>query len=237
MVKMRWLNQDITYGKIYLHSMSGRYEKLDDFEKEIKKLNLYNIICLTNKTEIEEKSPDYLKSIDDGQLADIPIVYNSIPDFGIPTEVKDISKYESTLKESYETLKAGNILIHCAGGYGRTGTFATMLLKTAGFSFEEALEITIKAGSKPETQGQLGFCKKYKSKIKILKTKSCLNCNYGIPIPGHTYECGLRIDNEWVYKGGYCSKELICDHWVVDEYDGMEDKSERWKNAVTINVD
>ncbi len=157
MVKIRRLNQDITYGKIYLHSMPGRYEKLDEFEKEIKKLNLYKIICLTDKTEIEEKSPEYLRPIDEGQLAGIPIVNNPIPDYGIPTQRKDIAEYESTIIESYETLKAGNILIHCAGGIGRTGTFAIMLLKTAGFSFEEALEITINAGSKPETPDQMEF--------------------------------------------------------------------------------
>jgi hypothetical protein len=42
-----------------------------------------------------------------------------------------------------------------------------MLLKTIGFSFEEALKITNKAGSNPETPEQLEFCKNYISKIKI----------------------------------------------------------------------
>jgi len=163
MVKIRRLNQDITYGKIYLHSMPGRYEKLDEFEKEVKKLNLYKIICLIDKTEIEEKSPEYLRSIDEGQLSGIPIVHNPVPDYGIPIEANDISEYESTLLGSSQILKAGNILIHCAGGIGRTGTFAIMLLKIIGFSFEEALKITIEAGSKPETPEQIEFCRNYKS--------------------------------------------------------------------------
>jgi len=124
---------------------------------------LYKIVCLTDKTEIEEKSPEYLSSIDDGKLADIPVVYNPVPDYGIPVGMNDISEYESTLLGSYQTLKAGNILIHCAGGYGRTGTFAIMLLKIIGFSFEEAFKITIEAGSKPETPEQIEFCRNYKS--------------------------------------------------------------------------
>ena len=48
-------------------------------------------------------------------------------------------------------------LIHYAGGIGRTGIFAVMLLKTLGFSFEEALKITNDAGSDPATQEQMGY--------------------------------------------------------------------------------
>lgn len=162
MVEIRQIHQNSTYGNIYLHSMPGRYENLDEFEKEVKKLNLYKMICLTDKTEIEEKSPEYLSSIDYGKLAGIPVVYNPVPDYGIPIEGNDVSEYESTIAGSYQTLKAGNILIHCAGGYGRTGTFAIMLLKIIGFSFEEAFKITNEAGSKPETPVQMKFCRNYK---------------------------------------------------------------------------
>lgn len=154
MVKIRQLNQDNTYGKIYLHSMPGRYEKIDEFEKEIKKLNLYEIICLTDKTEIKEKSPEYLRSVEAGKLGDRKIDYNPVPGFGIPVEEKDISRYKSTLNSTYQTLKAGSILIHCASGIGRTGTFSVMLLKIIGFPFEEALKITNEAGSNPETRNK-----------------------------------------------------------------------------------
>lgn len=94
---------------------------------------------------------------------DIPIVYNPVPDYGIPVIKKDVSEYESTLTDSYQTLKAGNILIHCAGGIGSTGTFAVILLKIVGYSFEEALKITNNAGSDSETPEQIEFCRNYKS--------------------------------------------------------------------------
>jgi protein-tyrosine phosphatase len=73
--------------------------------------------------------------------------------------------YKSALEVSSQALKTGNILIHCAGGIGRTGTFTIILLKKLGFSFEEALKITNDAGSNPETPEQIEFCKNYKSSL------------------------------------------------------------------------
>ena len=167
MVKIRQINQNRTYGKIYLHSMPGRYEKFDEFEKEVKKLNLYKIVCLTDTTEIEEKSPEYLPSINNGKLNNTLINYNPVPDYSIPTKVNDFLDYELTLIMSYQALMAGNILIHCAGGIGRTGTFAVILLQIIGFSFKEALKITQEAGSNPETPEQLEFCRYYNCNSKI----------------------------------------------------------------------
>jgi protein-tyrosine phosphatase len=138
--------------------MPGRYEKFTDFTKEVEKLKLYKIVCLTDKNEIKGKSPEYLSSVETGILGDIKIDYNPVPDYGIPVEEKDIKKYESTLNDTYQILKVSNVLIHCAGGIGRTGTFAVMLLKTAGFTFEEALKIVKGVGSKPETPEQMEFC-------------------------------------------------------------------------------
>ena len=237
MIKIRQLKQDKTYGKIYLHSMPGRYEKLDKLIEELNKLNLYEIVCLADKKEIEEKSPDYLSSVEAGKLDKNRITYNPVSDYGVPVKENDLKRYESTLMKIYETLKAGNVLIHCAGGIGRTGTFAVILLRMYGYTFEEALEIAQEAGSNPETPDQIEFCKNYKSKIKILKEKSCYNCQHGVPIPGHPTECSLFIDGKWAYKGGYAPKELICSDWVVDDYHGMEDKNEAWNNAVVVKVE
>ena len=162
-MKIRKLNQNKTYGKIFLHSMPGRYEKWNELIKEVEKLNLHTIICLTSKLEIKEISPEYLRSVEEGKLGKINIIYHPVPDFGIPVK-KNISDYESILMRTYQTLRAGNILIHCAGGIGRTGTFAVILLKIIGFSFEEALKITKGAGSNPETSEQLEFCRDYEMK-------------------------------------------------------------------------
>lgn len=72
---------------------------------------------------------------------------------------------------------------------------------------------------------------------QIKHEKSCYNCNYGIAIPGHPTECSLHINGKWAYEGGYAPKELICSDWVVDDYHGMEDKNEAWKNAVVVKVE
>ena len=49
MINIRQLNQDKTYGKIFLHSMPGRYEKFEELVEELNRLNLYEIICLADK--------------------------------------------------------------------------------------------------------------------------------------------------------------------------------------------
>ena len=40
----------------------------------------------------------------------------------------------------------------------------------------------------PETPEQIEFCNNYKSKVKILKEKSCKNCNYGVSPYDHPHE-------------------------------------------------
>ena len=123
-----------------------------------------------------------------GKLDKNRIIYNPVPDYNIPVKENDLLQYESSLMKSYETLKAGNVLIHCAGGIGRTGTFAVILLRMYGYTFEEALQIVKEAGSSPETPEQIEFCNNYKSKVKILKEKSCKNCNYGVSPYDHPHE-------------------------------------------------
>ncbi len=236
-IKIRQLDQDTTYGKIYLHSMPGRYEKLGDLVSDLNKLNLYEIVCLATKEEIKEISPEYLSSIGKGKLDKNRIIYNPVPDNNIPVKESDLIQYEATLMKIYQTLKAGNVLIHCAGGIGRTRTFAVIILRMYGYTFEEALKIVNEAGSTPEIPKQIDFCKNYKSKIKILKEKSCYNCQHGVPIFGHPTECSLHINGKWKYEGGYAPKELICSDWVVDDYHGWEDKYEMWKNAVVVGVE
>jgi len=160
MVLPRKIEQSAVKGDIFLHSMPGKNEDLVLFMEELKVLNIHRIICLTDKSELEKKSPHYLKAVYYGHYDDIYITYNPNPDFGVPEEEKDLLNYQNGLKEALGTLQNGNILIHCAGGVGRTGTFAVILLQKIGYSFSEALKLVRDAGSNPGEGEQLEFCKK-----------------------------------------------------------------------------
>ncbi|MBI9098122.1 MAG: dual specificity protein phosphatase family protein [Spirochaetaceae bacterium] len=162
MNRLRHIKQDKTKGIIYLHSMPGKKEDLQEFMKHINVLNVSRIFCLTHKREIEQYSPHYLDAVYYGHYDSINITYCPCPDFGIPQKEKDLIIYEKAIHEAYNTLKGSNILIHCQGGIGRTGTFAVILLRQIGFSFEDALKLTNSAGSNPGNHEQLNFAENYK---------------------------------------------------------------------------
>ena len=157
----RQIKQNITKGNIFLHSMPGLYETLDEVKKELNDHDITQIFCLTNKSEIRAYSADYLEAVENSQLDSIRIIYNPVQDYGIPVDDKMLSDYHTTLIKAYEHLKVGNILVHCTGGIGRTGTFSVILLRMIGYTLDEALQITRNNGSGPESSEQKDFCKNY----------------------------------------------------------------------------
>lgn len=53
-----------------------------------------------------------------------------------------------------ELCEGGRLLVHCAGGVGRAGTFATAVLLALGESMPRALARVHTAGSRPESDEQ-----------------------------------------------------------------------------------
>lgn len=162
----RQIKQNMTKGNIFLHSMPGLYETLDEVKKELNDHDITQIFCLTNKSEIRAYSPDYFQAVENSQLGGICIIYNPVTDYGIPVDDKRLSDYHTTLIKAYEHLKVGNILVHCTGGIGRTGTFSVILLKMIGYTLDEALQITRNKGSGPESSEQKDFCQNYQNTLR-----------------------------------------------------------------------
>ncbi|MFO0727086.1 MAG: cyclin-dependent kinase inhibitor 3 family protein [Myxococcota bacterium] len=83
-----------------------------------------------------------------------------IPDVNVP---KDMAATAALIDRLVEHLKAGdNILVHCRGGLGRTGTIAACVLVALGFSAQEAIDEVRK--SRPgtlETSGQESFVSQF----------------------------------------------------------------------------
>jgi len=55
-------------GRLWLHSMPGRYEPLNDAWAEVRRLGVSRIVCLAPFLEIREKSPEYAKAIEGRDL-------------------------------------------------------------------------------------------------------------------------------------------------------------------------
>jgi protein-tyrosine phosphatase len=141
-------------GKLYLHSMPGRYEKLSRSFQEIKRLSIDQILSLVSMEETEQKSPFYAEAI---KSNDMPCEYVSYPitDAGVPT---DHHHFAAFVEEAAVRLQDNKrLLIHCSGGIGRTGTMACCILITLGLSEDDAETIVRKAVARPETSEQRSF--------------------------------------------------------------------------------
>ena len=152
MVRFRKLTlpEDVP-GEMYLHSMPGRYEPLEQSWAEIARLRILQIVCLAPDNEVGAKSPAYAAAIAEGK---VPCRIRQFPvaDFEGPT---DLERFWLLATETADALRRGeNVLAHCGAGIGRTGTFAIAVLLALGVPAENAECIVRAAGSGPEVASQ-----------------------------------------------------------------------------------
>lgn len=149
-------------GKVYLHSLPGRYESHMDFLFECWRYSIGEIICLATLEEIKMKSPLYMQAIQSEDLR-LRIRMFQIPNFGAPS---DRDAFLNLIEELVKLLKSGrNLLIHCSGGIGRTGMLANGLLMMLGLSSDEAHTTVQAAQSAPETASQDQFLEWLEAKL------------------------------------------------------------------------
>jgi hypothetical protein len=138
-------------GRLFLASMPGRYEPLEEAEEAAGLLGMDAILSLAPLEEIGEKSPAYSRAIATGSLR---CAFECIPveDFGVPS---DRAAYSESVRAAADGLTKGlSLLVHCGAGIGRTGTFASCILLALGAGPEQALGAVSDAGSHPETSEQ-----------------------------------------------------------------------------------
>jgi len=141
-------------GRLLLHSMPGRREKLDDCWSEVKSVPVHVIVSLASDEEISQKCPSYLAAIASGAVPcqRWPL---GVPDYGVPS---DESAFLELASQVADSLKNGqSVLVHCGAGIGRTGTFAALVLMRLRVPLEESLKRVKAAGSGPETSAQRAF--------------------------------------------------------------------------------
>jgi protein-tyrosine phosphatase len=134
-------------GQIWLHSMPGRYDSLEDSWREIRRLGVSWIVCLAPLAEISKKSPAYATAIEKGEVP-CQIRHLAIPDYGAPD---DDSAFAQCVREAADALRQGkHILVHCGAGIGRTSMFAIATLVALGLSHDQARHEVSAVGSGPE---------------------------------------------------------------------------------------
>src|SRR5437588_13121576 len=107
-------------GTLYLHSMPGRFEPLDDTWREIKAQHVTQIVCLAPLEEIEPKSPMYAHALV-GQSVPVLVVHSPIADRGVPADPKGFWR---VVTATADVLQHGHsVLLHCAAARGAPGSW------------------------------------------------------------------------------------------------------------------
>ena len=138
-------------GRLLLHSMPGRYEAIESVWHQLRNEAVRAIVCLAEKDEIHEKSFEYAEALESGTVP-CSVLPFEIPDRGAP---EDRDAFWALAGDVANRLRCGEtVLIHCAGGVGRTATLAICVLLALGEPAGEARSVVSRAGSTVETAPQ-----------------------------------------------------------------------------------
>ena len=123
------------------------------------------LVCLLEDHELVRLGIEDL--IEQSELRGIEVLRLPIPDGGVlphPVDVADVVEEIIHAAEAGET-----VVIHCAGGLGRTGTIAGCALVTLGHTPDEAIEVLHQARGPrcPENRLQEAFIADFAEKIAV----------------------------------------------------------------------
>lgn len=150
-------------GKLYLGPMPGLEEPFSRWLEQLETIGIHRVVCLNPSDEIDRLSPEYAAWRKDASagnpsvghvphLIDIPITDGSIPD-----EAQTDHFWSGAALVASAIDIGERVLIHCTAGRGRTGTFATAVLMTKGYSLVDAATEIYEVGSYAETSEQESF--------------------------------------------------------------------------------
>ena len=138
-------------GRLLLHSMPGRYEAIERVWTHVRNEAVRAIVCLAEKDELQEKSSEYARALEAGTVPCLVLAFE-IPDRGAP---EDRDAFWALAGDIAKRLQSGEaVLIHCAGGVGRTATLAICVLLALGEPVSNARSVVSRAGSTVETASQ-----------------------------------------------------------------------------------
>jgi protein-tyrosine phosphatase len=139
-------------GRLLLHSMPGRFEAIERVWHQLRSEAVDAIVCLTEEHEIRLKSYRYAEALETGSVP-CPVLPFEICEGGVPD---DRNAFWTLANDIANRLLSGEaVLIHCAGGLGRTAMFAISVLLALGEPMNEAESKVSRAGSIVETMPQI----------------------------------------------------------------------------------
>lgn len=138
-------------GSLWLHSMPGRCEPLEQAWEHVRNHAVQTIVCLAASEEVLAKSPSYAAALS-AKTVPCSMASFPIPDFGVPGDREAFWSFASRI--ATELRAGGRVLIHCDQGIGRTGMLATCVLLALGQSQVKAQRAVRVSGSYPVTPEQ-----------------------------------------------------------------------------------
>ena len=139
-------------GRLLLHSMPGRFEAIERVWHQVRSEAVGAIVCLAEKYEIRLKSSRYAEALDAGTVP-CSVLPFEIREGGVPEDRDAFWAFATDVASRLESGEA--VLIHCAGGVGRTAMLAISVLLALGEPMNEAQSVVSRAGSTVETMPQI----------------------------------------------------------------------------------
>ena len=139
-------------GRLLLHSMPGRFETLESVWRQLTIDSVGVIVCLSEQYEVRLKSERYAQALEAGTVP-CSVLPFEIREGGVPD---DRNEFLALANNVAKRLRGGEaVLVHCAGGVGRTAMLAVSVLRALGESRDRAEETVSRAGSLVETMAQI----------------------------------------------------------------------------------
>jgi protein-tyrosine phosphatase len=139
-------------GKLLLHSMPGRFEPIERAWQQVKSEAVSAIVCLAEEDEIHLKSSAYAEALEVGG-APCTVRRFEIREGGVPADQNNFWQLANDVATRLQSGEA--VLVHCAGGVGRTAMLAVSVLLALGEPLHEAESAVARAGSTVETMPQI----------------------------------------------------------------------------------
>lgn len=144
------------------YSKSGpRWERdlSADLDRLVQRHGANVLVCLIEDHELERLAIPSLVS--EAEARGLTVHRLPIPDGGVLPQLEPVARLVARIADH---ARAGRtVVIHCAGGLGRTGTVAGCLLVELGASAAGAIETlhSVRGPNCPETSGQEAFIGEY----------------------------------------------------------------------------